>query len=162
MRDEHNTLFDICRDPLAHGVSVNKGTAGKLIGFATLIEHFQQLNTQLNAYELTERVITESGIKADLNSGTTIEEKSRRENVEELLSAIQTFIITCAEEGNPNDKLIDFLADVSLSGDIDPAEESDDEEKDYVALMTIHQAKGLECLHRWCRREPYSIRHVDQ
>lgn len=144
VRDEHNTLFDICRDPLAHGVSVNKGTAGKLIGFATLIEHFQQLNTQLNAYELTERVITESGIKADLNSGTTIEEKSRRENVEELLSAIQTFIITCAEEGNPNDKLIDFLADVSLSGDIDPAEESDDEEKDYVALMTIHQAKGLE------------------
>ena len=144
MRDEHNTLFDICRDPLAHGVSVNKGTAGKLIGFATLIEHFQQLNTQLNAYELTERVITESGIKADLNSGTTIEEKSRRENVEELLSAIQTFIITCAEEGNPNDKLIDFLADVSLSGDIDPAEENDGEEKDYVALMTIHQAKGLE------------------
>lgn len=144
VRDEHNTLFDICRDPLAHGVSVNKGTAGKLIGFATLIEHFQQLNTQLNAYELTERVITESGIKADLNSGTTIEEKSRRENVEELLSAIQSFIITCAEEGNPNDKLIDFLADVSLSGDIDPAEESDDEEKDYVALMTIHQAKGLE------------------
>ena len=144
VRDEHNTLFDICRDPLAHGVSINKGTAGKLIGFATLIEHFQQLNTQLNAYELTERVITESGIKADLNSGTTIEEKSRRENVEELLSAIQTFIITCAEEGNPNDKLIDFLADVSLSGDIDPAEENDDEEKDYVALMTIHQAKGLE------------------
>ena len=144
VRDEHNTLFDICRDPLAHGVSVNKGTAGKLVGFATLIEHFQQLNTQLNAYELTERVITESGIKADLNSGTTIEEKSRRENVEELLSAIQTFIITCAEEGNPNDKLIDFLADVSLSGDIDPAEENDGEEKDYVALMTIHQAKGLE------------------
>lgn len=144
VRDEHNTLFDICRDPLAHGVSVNKGTAGKLIGFATLIEHFQQLNTQLNAYELTERVITESGIKADLNSGTTIEEKSRRENVEELLSAIQTFIITCAEEGNPNDKLIDFLADVSLSGDIDPAEENDGEEKNYVALMTIHQAKGLE------------------
>ena len=144
VRNEHNTLFDICRDPLAHGVSVNKGTAGKLIGFATLIEHFQQLNTQLNAYELTERVITESGIKADLNSGTTIEEKSRRGNVEELLSAIQTFIITCAEEGNPNDKLIDFLADVSLSGDIDPAEENDGEEKDYVALMTIHQAKGLE------------------
>ena len=144
VRDEHNTLFDICRDPLAHGVPVNKGTAGKLVGFATLIEHFQQLNTQLNAYELTERVIVESGIKADLNSGSTIEDKSRVENVEELLSAIQSFIITCAEEGNPNDKLIDFLADVSLSGDIDPAEEKDDGEKDYVALMTIHQAKGLE------------------
>ena len=143
-RDEHHTLFDICRDPLAYGVSVNKGTAGKLIGFAALIEHFQELNTQLDAYNLTERVILESGIKADLNSGTTIEDQSRRENVEELLSAIQTFIISCLEEGNPNDKLIDFLADISLSGDVEPVEGNDNEEKDYVAMMTIHQAKGLE------------------
>lgn len=138
-----STLFNICKDPLAFGVSVNKGTEGKLKGFVTLIEHFQTLNNELNAYELTERVIAESGIKADLNSDSTVEGQSRKENVEELLSAIQTFIISCAEEGNPNDKLIDFLADVSLSGDLDPAE-TDDSEKDYVALMTIHQAKGLE------------------
>lgn len=138
------TLFEICKDPIAHGVAVNKGTEGKLKGFVALIEHFQELNTQLNAYELTERVIAESGIKADLNTGSSVEDQSRKENVEELLSAIQTFIINCAEEGNPNDKLIDFLADVSLSGDLDPAEEKDDSEKDYVAMMTIHQAKGLE------------------
>ena len=138
-----NTLFDICKDPAAYGVSVNKGTEGKLKGFALLIEHFQELNTRLNAYELTERVIAESGIKTDLNSDSTVEGQSRKENVEELLSAIQTFIITCAEEGNPNDKLIDFLADVSLSGDIDP-QETQDEDADYVAMMTIHQAKGLE------------------
>lgn len=137
------SLFEICRDPLAHDVSVNKGTEAKLKGFVALIEHFQTLNEQLNAYELTERVIAESGIKADLNSDSSIEGQSRKENVEELLSAIQSFIITCAEEGNPNDKLIDFLADVSLSGDLDPQEENDTE-SDYVAMMTIHQAKGLE------------------
>lgn len=143
-RSDKATLFDICRNPVAYGVSVNKGTAAKLIGFATLIEHFQELNNQLNAYELTDRVIVESGIKAELNSGTSVEDQSRKENVEELLSAIQSFIITCAEEGNPNVKLIDFLADVSLSGDLDPDEQTNDEEKDYVAMMTIHQAKGLE------------------
>lgn len=137
------TLFEICKDPAAFGVAVNKGTEGKLKGFVTLIEHFQQLNTQLNAYELTERVIAESGIKADLNSDSSVEGQSRKENVEELLSAIQSFIISCAEEGNPNDKLVDFLADVSLSGDVDPQDEKDTE-SDYVAMMTIHQAKGLE------------------
>ena len=137
------SLFEICKDPAAYGVSVNKGTEGKLKGFVALIEHFQQLNTQLNAYELTDRVIAETGIKADLNQDSSVEGQSRKENVEELLSAIQSFIITCAEEGNPNDKLIDFLADVSLSGDMDP-QETEDTDKDFVSMMTIHQAKGLE------------------
>lgn len=137
------TLFDICKDPAAHGVSVNKGTEAKLRGFVALIEHFQQLNQELNAYELTDRVIVESGIKADLNQDLSIEGQSRKENVEELLSAIQTFIIDCTEQGNEHDKLVDFLADVSLSGDVEPAE-TEDADEDFVALMTIHQAKGLE------------------
>lgn len=139
-----STLFEICKDPIAHGVDVNKGTETKLRNFAALIEDFQAFNAGHNAFELTEYVITMSGIKADLNKGTTVEEISRKENVEELLNAVQSFILTCAEEGNPNDKLIDFLADVSLSGDLDPAEVEDDKSTDYVALMTIHQAKGLE------------------
>jgi len=137
------SLFEICKDPAKYGVAVNKGTEGKLKGFVTLIEHFQELNTQLNAYELTDRVIAESGIKTDLNSDSSVEGQSRKENVEELLSAIQTFIISCAEEGNEHDKLIDFLADVSLSGDVDP-QEAQNSDEDFVALMTIHQAKGLE------------------
>lgn len=139
-----SNLFEICKDPISFGVDVNKGTAAKLQNFATLIEDFQAFNSEHNAFELTEYVINMSGIKADLNKGTTVEEQSRKENVEELLNAIQSFILTCAEEGNPNDKLIDFLADVSLSGDLDPAEVEDDKSTDYVALMTIHQAKGLE------------------
>lgn len=139
-----SNLFEICKDPISFGVDVNKGTAAKLQNFASLIEDFQAFNSEHNAFELTEYVINMSGIKADLNKGTTVEEQSRKENVEELLNAIQSFILTCAEEGNPNDKLIDFLADVSLSGDLDPAEVEDDKSTDYVALMTIHQAKGLE------------------
>ena len=139
----NSTLFDICKDPTAFGVDVNKGTETKLKNFAALIEDFQEFNKSHNAYELTEYVINMSGIKADLNKGTTVEDQSRKENVEELLNAIQSFILTCEEEGNPNDKLIDFLADVSLSGDIEPADEND-KSTDYVALMTIHQAKGLE------------------
>ena len=140
------TFFEVCQDPVSNQLQVNKGTAAKLLGFASLIKHFQQLNLELNAYELTDRVIHESGIKADLGNDTSIEGQSRRENVEELLSAIQTFVISAVEEGREA-RLTDFLSDVSLSGDIEPeGHDADDDLKnsDYVTLMTIHSAKGLE------------------
>lgn len=142
MNREQTNLYEICSNPLAHNVAVNKGTESKLIGFAELIKHFREMNEQLNAYEITERVLVEAGIKADLATDPTVEGQSRRENIEELLSAIQNFIVTCMEEGNPNNHLIDFLADVSLSGAVEPSEAESD--KDCVAMMTIHQAKGLE------------------
>ena len=140
------TFFEVCEDPEAFNLDVNKGTAGKLRAFTTLIRHFQELSGQLNAYELCERVIVESGIKADLAQDNTVEGTSRRENVQELLSAIQTFTLGAIEEGREV-KLVDFLADVSLSGDLEPeGHDADDDLKnaDYVTLMTIHSAKGLE------------------
>ena len=140
------TFFEVCADPEGSNLDVNKGTAAKLRGFAALIEHFQSLNKELNAYELTDRVITESGIKSDLANDLSIEGQSRRENVGELLSAIQTFVLSAVEEGR-DVHLVDFLADVSLSGDIEPeVHDADDDIKntDYVTMMTIHSAKGLE------------------
>ena len=140
------TFFEVCSNPLAYQVQVNKGTAAKLMGFAQLIQHFQELNETLNAYQLTERVIFESGIKTDLAQDMSVEAQSRRENVQELLSAIQNFTLSAAEEGREA-SLTDFLADVSLSGDIEPeGHDADDDVKnsDYVTLMTIHSAKGLE------------------
>ena len=140
------TFFEVCSDPEAHNLDVNKGTATKLRGFTALIQHFQELNEQLNAYQLCDRVIVESGIKADLAQDNTVEAISRRENVQELLSAIQTFTLGAVEEGREV-KLVDFLADVSLSGDMEPeGHDADDDIKnsDYVSLMTIHSAKGLE------------------
>ena len=140
------SFFEVCADPIANEVPVNKGTAAKLMGFVSLIQHFQELNQQLNAYELTDRVIAESGIKTDLAQDMTVEAQSRRENVQELLTAIQTFTLEAAEEGREV-RLTDFLADVSLSGDIEPqGHDADDDVKnsDYVTLMTIHSAKGLE------------------
>ncbi|MDO4497282.1 MAG: 3'-5' exonuclease [Bacteroidales bacterium] len=143
MRISGANLYEICSDPIAFNVPVNKGTEGKLKGFCELIRHFRELNETLNAYELTDRVISESKIKEDLANDMTVEGQSRRENIQELMSAIQSFVITCVEEGNPNNRLIDFLADVSLSGAVEPAEQTDSE-RDCVAMMTIHQAKGLE------------------
>ena len=136
------SLFDLCADPARYEIPVNKGTEGKLRNFAEMISRFQDLNQKVDAYELTDRIVIESGIKEDLGKDSTIEGQSRRENIEELLSAVQDFVTTCKEEGNERDKLIDFLTEASLSGDVEPTEA--EAATDCVPLMTIHQAKGLE------------------
>lgn len=144
MIDSNASYFEICRNPSHYRLDINKGTAAKLQNFAELIQKFIILNTELDAYELTRHLILESGIRTDLASDSSIEGQSRRENVEELLSAIQTFVINCVEEGREDCHLIDFLAETSLSGDVEPEVKEGEMSQDSVTLMTIHSAKGLE------------------
>ena len=65
----------------------------------------------------------------------TDESKARIENIEELISKVVEY-----ESTTENPDLAGFLEDVALVADID----SLDEDSDYVVLMTIHSAKGLE------------------
>lgn len=62
--------------------------------------------------------------------------EERAENIDELLTSIKKF-----EEDHPGDaSLSGFLEEISLFTDID----NYDEQGDYVVLMTLHAAKGLE------------------
>ncbi len=62
--------------------------------------------------------------------------EERAENIDELLTSIKKF-----EEDHPDDaSLSGFLEEISLFTDID----NYDEQGDYVVLMTLHAAKGLE------------------
>ncbi len=138
------SFYEICQDPIAHGVKVNRPTAERLHAFTSLIDNFRATADNLNAYETAVEIITQSGIKADLGADNSVEGKSRQENVQELLSAIDIFVQSSIEEGRQNEThLMDFLQDVSLSGDVEPTEQ-EDAERDCVSLMTIHSAKGLE------------------
>jgi len=64
------------------------------------------------------------------------EYEKRKENIDELLSKIASYEESCDEEPT----LSEFLEEVALVADID----SLDENSDYVVLMTLHSAKGLE------------------
>lgn len=146
---EGASMFDVCCDPEAYSVNVTKATANKLKAFAALINHFRSMLSEMTPYEITRTVVLEAGIKADLAQDLTVEGQARRENVEELLSAIQMFSLQAIEEGREDIHLTDFLAEVSLSGDVepeavDPDNPDEKKETDYVSMMTIHQAKGLE------------------
>ena len=91
-----------------------------------------------NGYSLTQLIldiIETTGYVEELEAEGTEEAQSRIENIDELISKISSY-----EEGEENPTLSGFLEEVALVADID----SLDENSDYVVLMTLHSAKGLE------------------
>ncbi|MBI9068032.1 MAG: UvrD-helicase domain-containing protein [Salinivirgaceae bacterium] len=121
-------------------LDVNKGTLTKLLTFYKMIKKFQEQKDTNDAYDLAQLVASESGLLKDLHKGDTVEERTKYENVEELLNGIRDFAASNYNQGE-SAKLENFLEDVALLTNQDN-EKSDDKNK--VTLMTIHAAKGLE------------------
>lgn len=124
-------------------LEVNKGTLNKINGFAQMIQNFISIKDQNDAYDLAQIIASETGLMKDLNQGNTIEERSRYENVEELLNGIRDYATANYQEGNPA-RLDGFLENVALLTDQDS---DDPDDMNRVTLMTIHSAKGLEFPH---------------
>ena len=123
---------------------LNSGTANKLRNFATMIKSFQTLLDKQNAIELAKHICNTVGIIKDLKEDDTPEGAARVDNIEELLNAIMEFSDKQVDEvtGEQNEVTLNkFMEDVALLSDQD---KKDDENADYVTLMTIHSAKGLE------------------
>lgn len=122
----------------------NSGTVTKLRNFATMIKSFQTLLKKQNAFELAQHICNTVGIIKDLKEDDTPEGISRIQNIEELINSIMEFSDKQVDEvtGEQNEVTLNkFMEDVALLTDQD---KKDDEESDYVTLMTIHSAKGLE------------------
>lgn len=136
------SMWGVVCEPERYGLSVNKGTLGKLTAFRSLIEGFIEKFAIEDAYVLALEIVKAGGISADIYSDTTPEGVSRQENVNELLGSIQEFVESRKEEDLADEiRLTDFLQEVSLQTDL----ESDDEAGTArVSLMTVHSAKGLE------------------
>jgi len=116
--------------------------ASKMESFVALIEHFKADAKDLSVSKLMEEIIEETGYIESLKSEGEEEAEARIENIDELISKIVAYEETCEEMHEPV-TLTGFLAEVALVADID----SMDESKDYVVLMTLHSAKGLEFPH---------------
>jgi DNA helicase-2/ATP-dependent DNA helicase PcrA len=121
-------------------LALNSGTINKLKHFRSMIEEFQLMSQDLDAYDLAQQVASKSGVLKDLYNGQTVEERSKIENIEELLNAIRKF----TEEARESDEkagIDTYLENVSLLTDMDNEKEED---KNKVTIMTMHSAKGLE------------------
>ncbi len=88
--------------------------------------------------ELLEKIIEETGYVKELEAEDTEEARGRIENIDELLSKVADY-----EESAEQSTLSGFLQEVALVADIDSVEEG----SDYVLMMTLHSAKGLEFDH---------------
>lgn len=117
-------------------------SAAKLDSFVALIEYFKGVAGKESLSDLMKEIIEKTGYVEDLEADDKEDAQARIENIEELISKIAAYEETCADQ-DEKPTLSGFLEEVALVADID----SLDEEQDYVILMTLHSAKGLEFPH---------------
>ncbi|MFB9974152.1 DNA helicase PcrA [Allobacillus sp. SKP2-8] len=128
------SLFDAVKESDFTGMS--KKASNQLNLFREMIEDWQQQQEFLNVTDVVEQVLSRSGYEAELMKDRSIESQSRLENLEEFKTVTKQF-----EETSEDQTLISFLTDLALISDLD---NTDEETKDKLTLMTLHAAKGLE------------------
>ena len=142
--DNHVSFWQVISSPEHYGLGVNNGTLAKLESFRLMISGFVEKSASMNAFDLGDTIVKESGISADIyKSGSRDpEDLARQENLEELLGGMQSFVEECREEGREQEAyLTDYLQGVALLTDLDS---KGDDDKPRVSLMTVHASKGLE------------------
>ena len=103
--------------------------------FVNAIEELRTKKEELPISELIKQTLKKSGYTKALEAENTIEAENRIENLDEFLTVAIEF-----EEEEAENGLSQFLEGITLSSDIDNLEEGEE----YVTLMTLHSAKGLE------------------
>lgn len=117
---------------------IGRGLA-RLESFAALMEHFRTRADEISISQLLDEILETTGYIEELKTEGEIEAEARIENIDELKNKIAAYEEACQEQGE-RPSLSGFLEEVALVADVD----SLDENSDYVVLMTLHSAKGLE------------------
>ncbi|HMK38733.1 MAG TPA: UvrD-helicase domain-containing protein, partial [Bacteroidota bacterium] len=135
LADEHRLpLLDFLASAHLEGVIADR-TLKAVRKFHALLAKYIGLKGEMSVGELARALVDELGVLQDLKEENTSESLNRRENIQELVSALTEF-----SDKQPEARLEDFLAEVSLVSDVDTAEFG----RNAVTLMTLHAAKGLE------------------
>ena len=108
---------------------------GGIENFMEMMEKFIEMSEVLPVSNLIEMILKETGYISELEKSKEIEDKSRIENLKELVSDAVDF-----ERSSEDTTLSAYLEKVSLVQDTDKLEE----DADTIVLMTVHSAKGLE------------------
>ena len=111
----------------------------KIDGFVTFIQILKSKADVMTVDEILQEVIDSTGYVAELEAEDTEESRARIENIDELISKTVAYQEAMEEQNQPA-TLSGFLEEVALVADIDTV----DPDQDYVLLMTLHSAKGLE------------------
>ena len=105
------------------------------VEFHTLLSTFIANRDRLDAMELTQQVLDATGYLRELEAEEDAEAQTRAQNIREFINAIEEYL-----ERSEDKSAAGFLEQVSLVADTDEIESG----PNYVTLMTVHLAKGLE------------------
>lgn len=108
---------------------------GKIEEFTTPMLRLKSSLDYLRLTEIFDELLEVTGYLRELELEKTEEAAARIENIDEFRSKIAAY-----EESNESPSLNGFLQEVALVAEIDSLENN----SDYVVLMTLHGAKGLE------------------
>jgi DNA helicase-2/ATP-dependent DNA helicase PcrA len=125
------SLLDACR----RGEQAGLGSAAKkkVEAFVALYDDLVRSTSGKSLAEVAQSVIDLSGYRATLVALGDVESESKLENIQELVSALETYV-----EEYPEATLAEYLEQASLASD------GDAPNLDALTLMTVHSAKGLE------------------
>jgi DNA helicase-2/ATP-dependent DNA helicase PcrA len=137
------SIFEVMQNIDKIDLKLNSGTKQKLLDFVTMIQSFQVINENQDAFYITDHVSKKTGLVQELKKDATPEGMAKVQNIEELLNGIKDFTEGQKEIDGARGALSEFMEDVALATDLD----KDTSDEDRVALMTIHLAKGLEFPH---------------
>ena len=108
--------------------------APKLRELAEMFRYFADLSESMPLAEMLDELLTKTGYREMLeNDGE--EGETRLENIEELKSSMAEY-----EDNAEDPTLSGYLEEIALYTDLDKLDQSED----FVSLMTVHSAKGLE------------------
>ena len=112
------------RDPI-----LSKATLNSLSNFLQMIHKLGEDFKTIGHSKGLEMIVEESGYKEFINNDKAEDKQSRNENIRELCKAVEEF-----------DSIAAFLEHISLVSDNDQKIE----DTNYLTVMTLHAAKGLE------------------
>ena len=131
---EGQPLWDVVRN--AGKYPELQKAAAKLAQFTDMMEELRRLAGQLELPDFYEELLARTGYAVMLESKNTVEDRTRLENVRELLTSIKGYLENAGEEPS----LAGFLDEIALYTDLD----NKDDNENCVVMMTMHAAKGLE------------------
>ncbi len=130
---EHNvSMYEVIKNANEYGLNRVYLNSRE---FVDTMEYLISKRDELPVSKLIELTLKKTGYTKALEQEDTVEAENRLANLDEFLTVAIEF-----EGESVENKLSDFLEGITLSSDLDSADEAEDS----ITLMTLHSAKGLE------------------
>jgi len=132
--ENHTNLF---QSSITIVNSLPARASNALQAFINLIEAISDSSKNLTLSEKVDSILMQSGLMSHYANDKTDKAGSKRENLDELVTAATQYV---HEEDNEMNETQGFIALATL----DSSGDSNKRNQDSVQLMTVHSAKGLE------------------